>query len=60
MDLFTRFNRKNIDDRQIDTLIGISKVPIADPEKLLLRGCFRPNSDSRKIQMLLATHFSSF
>ena len=30
MDLFTRFNRKNIDDRQIDTLIGISKALIAD------------------------------
>ena len=30
MDLFTRFNRKNIDDRQIDTLIGISKGLIAD------------------------------
>ena len=30
MDLFTRFNRKNIDDRQIDTLIGIRKGLIAD------------------------------
>ncbi|MCK4843167.1 MAG: BRCT domain-containing protein [Methylococcales bacterium] len=30
MDLFTRFNRKSIDDRQIDTLIGISKGLIAD------------------------------
>ena len=30
MDIFTRFNRKNIDDRQIDTLIGISKGIIAD------------------------------
>ncbi len=30
MDLFTRFNRKNIDDRQIDTLIGLSKGIIAD------------------------------
>lgn len=30
MDLFRRFNRKNIDDRQIDTLIGISKGLIAD------------------------------
>src|SRR5690606_3997492 len=24
MDVFTRFNRKNIQDRQIDTLIGLS------------------------------------
>lgn len=30
MDMFTRFNRKSIDDRQIDTLIGISKGIIAD------------------------------
>lgn len=30
MDLFNRFNRKNIDDRQIDTLIGISKGLVAD------------------------------
>ena len=30
MELFTRFNRKNIDDRQIDTLIGISKGLLAD------------------------------
>lgn len=30
MDIFTRFNRKSIDDRQIDTLIGISKGVIAD------------------------------
>ena len=30
MDMFTRFNRKSIDDRQIDTLIGISKALIAD------------------------------
>lgn len=30
MDLFTRFNRKSIDDRQIDTLIGISKGLLAD------------------------------
>jgi NAD-dependent DNA ligase len=30
MDLFTRFNRKSIDDRQIDTLIGISKGLVAD------------------------------
>ena len=30
MDIFTRFNRKSIDDRQIDTLIGISKGIIAD------------------------------
>ena len=30
MDLFTRFNRKRIDDRQIDTLIGISKGLVAD------------------------------
>lgn len=30
MDMFTRFNRKNIDDRQIDTLIGLSKGLLAD------------------------------
>jgi NAD-dependent DNA ligase len=30
VDLFTRFNRKRIDDRQIDSLIGLSKGLIAD------------------------------
>lgn len=30
MDIFTRFNRKDIQDRQIDTLIGLSKGMIAD------------------------------
>jgi NAD-dependent DNA ligase len=30
MDEFTRFNRKSIDDRQIDTLIGLSKGLLAD------------------------------
>lgn len=30
MSLFTRFNRKSIDDRQIDTLIGLSKGLTAD------------------------------
>ncbi|MDA3934940.1 MAG: BRCT domain-containing protein [Gammaproteobacteria bacterium] len=30
MNTFTRFNRKNIDDRQIDTLIGLSKGLMAD------------------------------
>ena len=30
MNIFTRFNRKSIDDRQIDTLIGISKGLAAD------------------------------
>jgi len=30
MNLFTRFNRKSIDDRKIDTLIGISKGLVAD------------------------------
>lgn len=30
MDIFTKFNRKNIQDRQIDTLIGLSKGMIAD------------------------------
>lgn len=30
MDIFTRFNRKGIDDRQIDTLIGLSKGLVAD------------------------------
>jgi|TARA_B110000908_G_C9969583_1_gene320503 NAD-dependent DNA ligase len=30
MEIFTRFNRKNIQDRQIDTLIGLSKGLLAD------------------------------
>ena len=30
MDAFLRFNRKSVDDRQIDTLIGISKGLLAD------------------------------
>lgn len=30
MDIFTRFNHKNIQDRQIDTLIGLSKGLSAD------------------------------
>jgi NAD-dependent DNA ligase len=30
MDIFQRFNRKSIDDRQIDTLIGLSKGLAAD------------------------------
>ncbi len=30
MDIFTQFNRKAIQDRQVDTLIGISKGLIAD------------------------------
>lgn len=30
MDIFTRFNRKSIDDRKIDTLIGLSKGIVAD------------------------------
>ncbi|MCG6898055.1 MAG: hypothetical protein LJE60_13245 [Thiocapsa sp.] len=30
MDTFVRFNRKNIQDRQIDTLIGLSKGLTAD------------------------------
>ena len=30
MDIFTKFNRKSIDDRQIDTLIGLSKGLTAD------------------------------
>ncbi len=30
MDIFTRFNRKDIQDRQIDTLIGLSKGLMAD------------------------------
>ena len=29
-DIFSRFNRKSIDDRQIDTLIGLSKGLLAD------------------------------
>lgn len=32
MDMFLRFNRKTVDDRQIDTLIGLSKGLIADGE----------------------------
>jgi hypothetical protein len=30
VDIFTRFNRKSIDDRQIDTLIGLSMGMAAD------------------------------
>ncbi len=30
MDIYSRFNRKSIDDRQIDTLIGLSKGLLAD------------------------------
>lgn len=30
MDIFIRFNRKGIDDRQMDTLIGLSKGLVAD------------------------------
>lgn len=30
MDIFSRFNRKNIQDRQVDTLIGLSKGIVAD------------------------------
>lgn len=30
LDIFTRFNRKSIDDRQIDTLIGLGKGLVAD------------------------------
>jgi len=30
MDIFTKFNRKSIDDRQVDTLIGLSKGLLAD------------------------------
>lgn len=30
MSLFTKFNQKSIDDRQMDTLIGISKGLVAD------------------------------
>ncbi|MFT6901617.1 MAG: NAD-dependent DNA ligase [Colwellia sp.] len=30
MEIFTRFNKKNIQDRQIDTLIGLSKGLVAD------------------------------
>lgn len=30
MDIFLRFNRKSIDDRQIDSLIGLSKGLLAD------------------------------
>ena len=29
-DAYTRFNRKHVDDRQIDTLIGIAKGVLAD------------------------------
>ena len=30
MDIFRRFNRKNIQDRQVDTLVGLSKGLMAD------------------------------
>jgi NAD-dependent DNA ligase len=30
VDIFTKFNRKSIDDRQVDTLIGLSKGLLAD------------------------------
>ena len=30
MEIFTRFNRKNIQDRQVDTLIGLSKGITSD------------------------------
>lgn len=30
MDIFTRYNRKAIDDRKVDTLIGMSKGMLAD------------------------------
>jgi len=30
MDAFLKFNRKNVDDRQVDTLIGLSKGLLAD------------------------------
>lgn len=30
MDMFVQFNRKSIDDRQVDTLIGLSKGLVAD------------------------------
>ena len=32
MDIFTRFNRENIQDRQVDTLIGLSKGVLANGE----------------------------
>ena len=32
MDIFTKFNRKNIQDRQVDTLIGLSKGILANGE----------------------------
>lgn len=31
MDLFIKYNRSNIQDRQIDTLIGLGKGLLADP-----------------------------
>lgn len=49
MDIFTRFNRKQTEDRQIDTLIGLSKGLIADgkvvqAEAEFLQTCwFRPS-----------------
>lgn len=30
MDIYTKFNRQDIEDRQIDTFIGLSKGLIAD------------------------------
>ncbi len=32
MDMFVQFNRKSIDDRQMDTLIGLSKGLVADSQ----------------------------
>jgi NAD-dependent DNA ligase len=38
LDIFTRFNRKAIDDRQVDTLIGLSKGLLADGKIDLVEG----------------------
>jgi NAD-dependent DNA ligase len=62
VDIFTRFNRKSIDDRQIDTLIGISKGIIADgkvdqPEAAFLMSWLvqsRQASDNPVVANLLA------
>ncbi len=53
MDKFLRFNRKSIDDRQIDTLIGISKGLLADGKVNQAEAEFL---ETWLIQSHLATH----
>ncbi|WP_444922663.1 BRCT domain-containing protein (plasmid) [Microbulbifer sp. DLAB2-AF] len=52
MDVFTRFNRKHLQDRQIDTLIGLSKGITADgqinqSEAEFLKGWLYQNSETK-------------